>query len=1756
MKRLKLFFACLLMAVLSIGQVWGESVTYTVSSATAVSTTGTAPDGSSATLSGTGTLNSGWIQCTAGNGKTLTLSGYEGNKITAITIYVKSNASKGGGSFSVVAGSTTLASIADSKFNTTNWNGGWNSTGVSKVLTMIEDDYEIQEDEGVVLTLSASANSLYIQSYTITYEEVGGDNASVSADPESVTNIAFAGVTDQTIDLTYENITGYETEVTVHPNADGTVTLSPAWLTASVSDADDYATVTYSVSANEGAARTAYIKVYTTDGDKEATTIIPVSQVSAPTGTFELFSGALEEGEYIICSGTNALKNTATSSPRIEAATVTISENKIENPDESLVWKIEALTGDDDGYWTFYNKAGDVYAAFTSTNARGNVIASVTNYAKWTTEDEGPSYDFTNKGLTSKYLRFNDGYGFASYATSTGEKLTLYKKSDGKPAAPLFTPAAGSYLEALNVTISAGEGTTIYYTTNATDPTTSSDVYSTPIPVSSTKTIKAIAVKDAVSSNVASATYIITEPLTVAEAIDAIPTAGNEEDDQYVVGYVCTAGTSVNASGQMTYYISADGTETNRLQIFKGKNLDNADFSDASDLAIGDKVIVHGQLYNFNGTPEMNTGNYIVSYTAKGALSSVVVSGTPTKTEYSADEAFEPAGLVVTATYASGYAVNVASELAAADWSADPATVTAEGDINVTATYGGKTSVAYPVHVTVLAATLDHISLSYDAVEVYQGKPLPKPVVTAHWSDATTSDVTALAEFTGFDAATPGDQEITVSYTFGGDTKEETYTVTVNPIYNVELTVSVAKDLIETVVGNTESTSDMIVRGIVSQVGSISSKCLTYYISDDGTTTNQLEIYKGKYLSNADFTEGNKLKVGDEVVVTGKVIYYNNNTAEFANGKSEVTSLARVPNFEIAAVASFEVGAADLAVADLTVTKDGEGAVTLTSSNHTEYVSIVDGKLRAVAAGDATITANLAANGIYKAAEATFNVTVIPAQTKYTITFDANGATGGSAPTAIADKAAGAEVTLPENSYAWPHYTFTGWKVYDANEDEVTVNEGVFVMPASNVTIKAQWAALPVWAYTYTSNVTLTGAKVKFYGEETEYDAVKTGSSGSAGSTTITVPAQATKLHFHAYGWNSENVGLTVTAPAGVTVSPATEISINKNTGIANNSPFTLAEGSDPEHDAYYVVELEGNTTETTLTFSATSGKRFVLFGVNQEGGVLPVLQSLTLSGDLENKTYEANAAINPAGLTVMGTYTLGGVAQTPVNVTSLVEEWLYDALQVGDESVTISAKIGTVTSNGLEITGLTVSDPTPRFETNPASSINFGSKEQGETIADRDLEVTLVNVSNASVEITGTGAAAFSVDEDALTGSATLHVSASSANVGTFAATLTISDEAGVAADKEISLSLTVTAPVVAETPVSTTSEWVAATAADLVDGAEVLITGVKDDVTYAVGDQNDNNRAAVAGTLSEGVFTPGENTMSFTLVAQEEEGVFALQASNGEYLYAASSAKNYLKRQATLDDNAKWTLTATSAVANGSNTHNDLKFNATNSPKIFSCYSSGQTAIQFYVRKPATPPTPVSEDVRFGLEPNRYYTICLPKNVTAATGATFWNLQYRNEGNTEVYLEGVDQLDAGKPYIFQATAATLNVTYGDETVAAPVENGALRGTFVDIDADAFALLSGDVYLLINNAIRPRTTGNFLNANRAYILYNELDPLPAAGFAPGKRVRAIPMQGQTATGMDNVQGDDVQCTKVLIDGQMYILRANRMYDVTGKLVK
>jgi hypothetical protein len=83
-------------------------------------------------------------------------------------------------------------------------------------------------------------------------------------------------------------------------------------------------------------------------------------------------------------------------------------------------------------------------------------------------------------------------------------------------ATPVFSLSAGSYSGAQSVTISdSSPGATIYYTTDGSTPTTGSNVYSSPVSVSATETVKAIATAPGyANSAVATAAYTINQLTT------------------------------------------------------------------------------------------------------------------------------------------------------------------------------------------------------------------------------------------------------------------------------------------------------------------------------------------------------------------------------------------------------------------------------------------------------------------------------------------------------------------------------------------------------------------------------------------------------------------------------------------------------------------------------------------------------------------------------------------------------------------------------------------------------------------------------------------------------------------------------------------------------------------------------------------------------------------------------------------------------------------------------------------------------------------------------------------------------------------------------------------------------------------------------------------------------------------------------------------------------------------------------------------
>lgn len=122
-----------------------------------------------------------------------------------------------------------------------------------------------------------------------------------------------------------------------------------------------------------------------------------------------------------------------------------------------------------------------------------------------------------------------------------------------------------------------------------------------------------------------SATYTITvydpnandgselKPYTVTEALALINTLGTASSSPvYVKGKVKEVTEYNSKYHSLTYNIEDLDDNANVLLVYGGKNLGNTDFSAATDLSIGDEVVVYGSLKMFsNTTPEFNQNNFI-----------------------------------------------------------------------------------------------------------------------------------------------------------------------------------------------------------------------------------------------------------------------------------------------------------------------------------------------------------------------------------------------------------------------------------------------------------------------------------------------------------------------------------------------------------------------------------------------------------------------------------------------------------------------------------------------------------------------------------------------------------------------------------------------------------------------------------------------------------------------------------------------------------------------------------------------------------------------------------------------------------------------------------------------------------------------------------------------------------------------------------------------------------------------------------------
>ncbi len=87
---------------------------------------------------------------------------------------------------------------------------------------------------------------------------------------------------------------------------------------------------------------------------------------------------------------------------------------------------------------------------------------------------------------------------------------------------------------------------------------------------------------------------------------------------------------------------------------------------------------------------------------------------------------------------------------------------------------------------------------------------------------------------------------------------------------------------------STKSPQNVFVKGIVSEITEVNTQYgnATYYISDDGTTDQQLLVYRGRGVNGARFESEDALAVGDHVIVCGQIVNFKGETLEFTTGSS------------------------------------------------------------------------------------------------------------------------------------------------------------------------------------------------------------------------------------------------------------------------------------------------------------------------------------------------------------------------------------------------------------------------------------------------------------------------------------------------------------------------------------------------------------------------------------------------------------------------------------------------------------------------------------------------------------------------------------------------------------------------------------------------------------------------------------------------------------------------------------------------------
>ena len=358
-------------------------------------------------------------------------------------------------------------------------------------------------------------------------------------------------------------------------------------------------------------------------------------------------------------------------------------------------------------------------------------------------------------------------------------------------------------------------------------------------------------------------------PYTVQEAVQLIKDGKAPTSEVYVKGIVSKLDYYNANYKSLSYYISDDG-KAEDMQVFSGKGLNGADFNNESELKVGQTVVVKGVIKSFdkNGTTiyEIDKNSQIVSIEGEGTQ------------EQPGDEK----GQSKENPYTVKEAVNLIKE--------------------------GKAP-TFEVYVKGVVSKVDYYSEEYHSLSYYLS------------DDGKTEDLQVYSGkgLNGADFNSKSDLKVGQTVIVKGviksfDKKGTTiYEVDKNSqIVSIEgsgeapsagdkglskdnpLTPSQAYDIAKNLGTGNISTESYYIKGKISSIKyqfDAEHGTAIFNISADGSKSAEFTCYSVYYFGNKAWVEGySQVKVGDEVIVFGKLTNYNG-TPETASKKACLYSL-------------------------------------------------------------------------------------------------------------------------------------------------------------------------------------------------------------------------------------------------------------------------------------------------------------------------------------------------------------------------------------------------------------------------------------------------------------------------------------------------------------------------------------------------------------------------------------------------------------------------------------------------------------------------------------------------------------------------------------------------------------------------------------------------------------------------------------------------------------------------------------------------